>query len=369
MRILITGGGSGGHSYPLVAVSQQILQLSQQNNLMTEIYYLGAINFSQDLLDQLGIKSHFIFSIKLRRYFSFRTIWDLIKLPFGLLQILFWLYLLMPDVIFSKGGPGSFLVVLGAWLYRIPVVIHESDSVSGLNNRLSGRIARTVFIAFDKAKQFFDPKKTFLVGNPLRAGIFNINTRLIEEFFKTNSSQPILLVIGGSQGAQFINEKIISILPQLTQKYQVIHVCGLAHYQKYQAVISQLKTINQSNYHLYNLLNEEQMFAAYALANLVLARSGAGAIFELAYLAKPSILIPLPDAAGDHQKINAYDYIQNGAGIVLEQPNLTEHVLLQRISALMDSPERLSLMAQAARNFAKPDAAVQIAQAVLQYAT
>ncbi|PJE58964.1 MAG: hypothetical protein COU83_00875 [Candidatus Portnoybacteria bacterium CG10_big_fil_rev_8_21_14_0_10_40_22] len=369
MRVLLTGGGTGGHTYPLIAVSQQLKLISQQNNFPLELFYLGVDGSSQKGLSSIGAKPYFIFSLKLRRYFSIKTIWDFIKAPFGFCQILFWLYSLMPDVIFSKGGPASFFVVLAGWFYRIPVIIHESDTVAGLNNRLSARFAKKVFIAFDGAKSYFPLKKTITVGNPLRQGIFQIDQASTHSLFKIQAATPVLLIAGGSQGAQFINEKIKPILMELSQKYQVIHICGQDNYEAYQGQISQEKGLNLTSYHLYGSLDESQMSAAYAIANLVVARSGAGTIFELAYLAKPAILIPLPDAAGDHQKINAYDYSQNGAAVVLEQPNLTENILLQRITALLDDPQRLILMAQAAKQFAKPEAALKIAQEILQYAT
>ena len=369
MRILLTGGGTGGHTYPLIAVSQQLRIVSQRNNLPLELFYLGVDGFSQKELSNIGVRPYFIFSLKLRRYFSLKTIWDFIKTPFGFCQILFWLYRLMPDVIFSKGGPASFFVVFAGWLYRIPVVIHESDTVAGLNNRLSGRFVKKVFIAFDGAKSYFPLRKTITIGNPLRQGIFQIDQTAAYNFFKVQTTIPVVLIAGGSQGAQFINERIRPILSELSQKYQIIHICGQNNYDAYQGQINQEKGLNLTNYHLCGSLDESQIFAAYSIANLVVARSGAGTIFELAYLAKPSILIPLPDAAGDHQKINAYEYSQNGAAIVLEQPNLTENVLLQRIKALLDDPERLSRMSQAAKQFAKPEAALKIAQEILQYAT
>jgi len=369
MRVLLTGGGTGGHTYPLIAVSQQLKIISQQNNLPLELFYLGVDGPSQKELFNIGAKPYFIFSLKLRRYFSIKTIWDFVKAPFGFCQIMFWLYYLMPDVIFSKGGPASFFVVLAGWFYRIPIIIHESDTVVGLNNRLSAYFAEKVFTAFSGAKGHLPSKKTITIGNPLRQGIFQIDQASAYNFFKIQATTPVLLIAGGSQGAQFINEKIKPILVELSQKYQVIHICGQNHYEAYQGQISQEKGLNLTNYHLYGSLNESQMFAAYGIANLVVARSGAGTIFELAYLAKPSILIPLPDAAGDHQKINAYEYSQNGAAVVLEQPNLTENVLLQRISALLDDSDRSALMAQSAMQFAKPEAALKIAQEILQHAT
>jgi UDP-N-acetylglucosamine--N-acetylmuramyl-(pentapeptide) pyrophosphoryl-undecaprenol N-acetylglucosamine transferase len=356
-RIVIMAGGTGGHVFPALAVAQLLIEkgwqvswLGTQKGLESRV--IPECGIAIDYLSVAGIRGKSVLS-------KITAVFGLCKACF---QAAIFLRQRKPNVVLGMGGfvagPGGLM----AKLLGIPLVIHEQNRVVGTTNRLLAHIANQVLEAFPLS--FKKSTKAICTGNPLRKAFLE---QLDEE--KSLGQGIKILVIGGSQGAQFINEKIISILPQLTQKYQVIHVCGLAHYQKYQAIINQLKTINLGNYHLYDLLNEEQMFAAYALADLVLARSGAGAIFELAHLAKPSILIPLPDAAGDHQKINAYDYIQNGAGIVLEQPNLTEHILLQRISALLDGPERLALMAQAAKSFAKPDAAAKIAQVILQYAT
>lgn len=363
MRILLTGGGTGGHSFPLIAVSQALRNLAGDK---IELFYLGANGFTRRIFQEQNIKARFIFSAKLRRYFSLKTVLDFIKLPLSILQALFWLFVLMPDVVFSKGGPGSPQVILAAWFYHIPIIIHESDTMAGLSNRFAGRFAKKVALAFEKAQDSFAAEKVIIVGNPVRQQLLQTNQQKAQEAFQLNQQQPVLLVVGGSQGAQFINELVLSILPELLQKYQVIHISGPANYQRLSASLRGTKqSLNLTNYHLYAFLNEQQMALAYTASHLVLARSGAGAIFELAALAKPSILIPLPDAAGDHQRINAYEYAKTGAALVLEQSNLREHILLQRISAILDDPTSQAQMSQAARQFAKPEAAKIIAQQIL----
>lgn len=383
MRVLLTGGGTGGHTFPLIAVSRQIKQLNNQ----VELYYLGADGFSRRAFKQEDIKTRYILSAKLRRYVSLKTVLDFIKLPLSFIQALFWLYLVMPDVIFSKGGPGSLMVVMAGWFYHIPVIIHESDSVSGLSNRAAGYFAKRVALAFQKATIYFTEAKTFIVGNPLRQGLLGASNQEAQRFFKLVPYKPVLLVVGGSQGAQFLNKIILPVLPELLKKYQIIHICGSSHYEKYRmslrggasatarqsrgntAAQAFKKDINLTNYHLYAFLDETQMSLAYTAADLILARAGAGSIFEIAANTKPSVLVPLTDSAGDHQRINAYEYAKTGAALVLEEPNLTEHVLAQRISALLDDSVVLKQMSQAAHQFAKPDAAKIIAQEILKLAS
>lgn len=391
MRVLLTGGGTGGHTFPLIAVSRQIKQLNKQ----AELYYLGADDFSRQAFKQEPIEARFILSAKLRRYFSLKTLLDLIKLPLSFSQALFWLYLIMPDVIFSKGGPGSLMVVIAGWFYRIPVIIHESDTVSGLSNRLAGHFAKRVALAFEKPVASFAQGKILITGNPLRENLLAGNKQEAQEIFQLVPNKPVLLVVGGSQGAQFLNKIVLPILPELLKKYQIIHACGSANYEKYKTslrggvllrhsvqasratkqsrgdTVARVfkKPINLTNYHLHAFLDEKQMSLAYTAADLILARSGAGSIFEIAAKGKPSILVPLPDSAGDHQRVNAYEYAKTGAALVLEEPNLTEHVLAQRISALLNDSGVLSQMSQAALQFAKPNADKIIAQEIIELAS
>ncbi|MBL7053342.1 MAG: undecaprenyldiphospho-muramoylpentapeptide beta-N-acetylglucosaminyltransferase [Candidatus Portnoybacteria bacterium] len=368
MRILFTGGGTGGHLFPLVAVARQLKSIYPQNEGDLEMFFLGPDDFSKNILEKEGIKTKTILAGKVRRYFSIKNVIDLFKMPFGFLQTFWYLYLWMPEVIFSKGGYGSVPVVLVAWLYRIPVLIHESDTIPGLANRLAVKFSEKIAISFTSAGKYFPAQKTALVGNPIRQEIIQAcastnpeEKEKAKNVFNINSQKSIILVLGGSQGAEKINDLISSTLSTLLEKYEIIHQCGFKNFEQIKEKTGQL-----NGYHLYPFLDDQQIAAAYTLANLIISRAGAGSISEIAVCRKPSILIPLPDAAADHQRENAFAYARAGATTVLEQDNLTSHMLLNEISKILGNPALIQKISANAENFSQPEAAQRIAQALIE---
>jgi UDP-N-acetylglucosamine--N-acetylmuramyl-(pentapeptide) pyrophosphoryl-undecaprenol N-acetylglucosamine transferase len=377
MRILFTGGGSGGHIFPIIAVARQLKKIyaqlsesiSPDQRTLLEMFFLGAGEFS-DALDKEGIRTKTILAGKIRRYFSIQNILDLFKMPIGFLQAFWYLYIWMPDVIFSKGGYGSVPVVLVGWLFRIPVLIHESDTVPGLANRLAGRLAKRIAISFAAAEKYFPFQKTALVGNPIRSEMVQIclstnpaDKEKARNLLNLTSQKPVILILGGSQGAQKINEITLGILPQLLEKYQVIHQCGPKNLEQIKTILGQSLP---NGYHLYTFLEENQIAAAYLISDLVISRAGAGSISEIAACAKPSILIPLSGSASGHQRENAFVYAQAGAATVLEQANLTPHLFLNEIAKILDDLELSQKMAANAKNFSQPEATQKIAQALIK---
>jgi UDP-N-acetylglucosamine--N-acetylmuramyl-(pentapeptide) pyrophosphoryl-undecaprenol N-acetylglucosamine transferase len=305
----------------------------------------------------------------MRRYFSVLNILDLFKIPIGLCQALWHLFALMPDVVFSKGGYGSAPVVLIAWLYRIPILVHESDTVPGLANRLAGKFSQRVAVSFASAEKYFPSSKTALVGNPIRSDILQtcLSTNLEDKekartLLQIVSQKPILFILGGSQGSQKLNELTLLVLPRLLEKYEVIHQCGEGN-------IKQIKQFfNNSlpkNYHLFSFLDKELYGAALLLSDLIISRSGS-TIFEIAACGKPSILVPLPGSAAEHQRENAFTYARAGAGTVLEQANLTPHLFLNEIDKILNDAQAIQQMSQNARNFAQPEAARKIAKELIE---
>ena len=196
MRILFAGGGTGGHIFPIIAVARQLKKIYAPNKNNLEMFFLGAGQFSKNILEQEGIVVKTILAGKLRRYFSFKNFFDLLKIPFGLLKSLVYVYIWMPDIIFSKGGYDSLPVVLVGWIYRIPVLIHESDTVPGLANKLSSKFAKKIGVSFSSAKKYFPQKKTALIGNPIRAKIIKRCISENEEEKQEIEVSLILLVKG-----------------------------------------------------------------------------------------------------------------------------------------------------------------------------
>lgn len=391
MRILFTGGGTGGHIFPIIAVARQLKKIfdvqrvsreefrvnsrdssswqarPQNDRDCLEMYFLGVNGFGKELLIKEGIKTRIILTGKLRRYFSLHTLIDILKMPMGFLQSFWHLYIWMPDVIFSKGGYGGLPVILIGWLFRIPILIHESDTIPGLVNRLTAKFAKRIAFSFDLSKKYFPDDKIALLGNPVRSEITKICSsqdstikEKAKKEFKIKSQKPIILVLGGSQGARKLNELVEQVLTRLLEKYEIIHQAG-----KKNKILS--KGIPQDlSYHAFPFLSEGQIAQAYVLADLVISRAGAGSIFEISACAKPSILIPLPDSASNHQRQNAFAYARAGATVVLEQDNLTPNLFLNEISKILDNPELIQKMKQSAQNFSRPEASQKIAQALIE---
>lgn len=375
MKILFTGGGTAGHIVPIIAIVREIRKIYPKNNL--GFFYIGPKDkFSSMLLDQEKIKIKHIFAGKIRRGFSigniFQNLIDIIfRTPIGIFQSLFYIFFLNPDLIFSKGGFGSIPSVLIGKLLLIPIFLHESDIVPGKANQFLSKFALEIFISFPKTK-YFPAEKTVLVGNPVRREILNYSKEEAIKKFKLSGTKSIILILGGSQGSQRINNKILGILPSLLKDFEIIHQCGEENFKE---LSSEAKTVLGENnelknsYHLFSFLNEEGISFAYAACDLVISRAGSGSIFEIAAVNKPSVLIPLPESAQNHQVRNAYHYGSNGACIVLEETNLTSYFFLERIKQLFAYPETLNKMSQKAKEFSQPQAGKIIAEYIIEYLT
>ncbi|OGZ34911.1 MAG: undecaprenyldiphospho-muramoylpentapeptide beta-N-acetylglucosaminyltransferase [Candidatus Portnoybacteria bacterium RIFCSPLOWO2_01_FULL_43_11] len=374
MRILFTGGGSGGHLSPITAVARQLKEIASEKNIDLRLFYLGPSDFVNEFLEKEDIKVKTILAGKLRRYFSFKTILDILKIPIGLIQAILFVYAWMPDVIFSKGGYGSVPAVFAGWLFRIPILIHESDAIPGLANRLGGRLVKKIALSFSSSKKYFPLEKTALIGNPIRLDLSYKNKEEGRKVFEISSDKPsafssekvmdkpIILIMGSSQGAEAINEMVLKTLSQLLEKYEIIHICGQKNYEKHKEKIG--PTLPKE-YHLYPFLREDQLRYGYTLADLIISRAGASSIFEIAAAQKPSILIPLPTAASDHQRENAFEYAKSGGAVILEQTNLTPHLFLTEISRILDNQELAQKMGEGAKSFSTPEAGQKIAEELL----
>lgn len=228
-------------------------------------------------------------------------------------------------------------------------------------------MGKKIFTSFENT-EVFDKSKVIFVGNPIRRELLEIDEHRAREILDIVSGRPILLFWGGSLGAETINEFVLSILDRLLEKYEVIHVAGRNNYGsvKLEAKVL-LNKDAQPYYHLYESLNELELASAFHLSHFIVSRAGSGSIFEIAAVGIPSILIPLPSAAGNHQSKNAYTYANTGAAIVFEQENLIPNFFLGRIDDLLSHPEMLEKMKQAALTFAKPNAAEEIANQILEF--
>lgn len=367
MKILFTGGGTGGHVFPLIAIIREIRKIYPRKDL--QFFYIGPNDeFGSISLSQEDVLIKTISSGKIRRYFSWQNIIDIIfKIPWSFVQAFFLLAKIEPNIVFSKGGSGSLPVTFCSRLFKIPVFLHESDITPGSSNRLASKWARKTFISFPKT-EYFDLSKAVLVGNPIRLELLDGTKDKAKELFDLSLEKPVFLFLGGSQGAEFINDFVLRALNMLLAEFEIIHVTGNANFKEVQ-VESQViidKNLVQY-YHPVPFLDEEKLKNAYKAASLVISRAGSGSIFEIAAMGLPSILVPLPGAAGNHQAKNAYAYADTGAAIVMEQDNLTKNFFLENVHHLFSNPKKVEEMQEAALRFSKPQAAKVIARMVLEF--
>jgi len=378
MKILFTGGGSAGHIFPIVAITREMRMIHPQKDL--EIFYLGPKDdFGPRFLSDEGIKVKTVFSGKIRRYWTLESVLlniiDIFfKIPIGCLQSFFWIFFLTPDIIFSKGGHGSLPAVLSSWLLGARVFLHESDASPGLVNRLTSKLAIEIFLSFPaRSTEFFPQDKTICIGNPIRKELLNGSKEKAKQMFKLTGEKPVILIIGGSQGAQRINDMLLLILPKILGEFELLHQCGERNFNQVRAeagVMIGKDKEKEKYYHLFPFFKEEELANAYAVADIVVSRAGASSIFEIAAAGKPSILIPLPEAAQDHQVKNAYVYREYGATMIFEETEgLSPHFFLERLQYLISRPRHLAEMAQKAKDFSKPDAAFIIASYLIEYLT
>jgi len=371
MKILLTGGGSGGHFYPLVAVAESINEIAKKENLVSaQLYFMSDSPYDAEALIENNITFIPIYAGKMRRYKSFLNFFDFFKTAFGVILALKKVFSLYPDIVFSKGAYASFPVLMAAKLLRIPVIIHESDSVPGRTNLWAGKFAQKIAISYpDTAKYFKNQDRIAFTGNPLRKSILNINKSGAHEYLGLEKDLPTILIIGGSLGAQIINERVMDALPKLIEKYQIIHQTGKSNVQEVSKTsdIILANNPNKNRYRIFDYLNDLTLIMAAGASNLVITRAGS-TIFEIATWGIPSIVIPITDTNGDHQRMNAYAYARSGAASVIEESNLTTNVLIGEIERILQDKNLQEKMSVSAKNFTHPDAANKIAREIINIA-
>jgi len=370
MKILFTGGGTGGHFYPIIAVAEAIRDIAKEEHLIApELYYVGPEPYDEEILFQNDILFKQVTAGKLRRYHSLYNIVDSIKTAFGILTALWTLFMVYPDVVFSKGGYASFPTLFAARFLRIPVIIHDSDAIPGRVSLWSAKFARRIGVSYPETADYFKTyqDKVASVGNPVRKSLRNVLTEGAHEFLGLDPRVPTILIMGGSQGAQKINDVVLSALTDLVSHYQVIHQTGKRNFSEAEgsAKIVLEGSPYASRYHAFAYLNDLAMRMAAGAASVVISRAGSGSIFEIASWGKPSIVVPLDALVSRDQQKNAYAYARTGAAIVIEEKNLTPHLLVSEINRLIENTGTQEEMSRQARAFFKPDAARVIAKEII----
>jgi UDP-N-acetylglucosamine--N-acetylmuramyl-(pentapeptide) pyrophosphoryl-undecaprenol N-acetylglucosamine transferase len=363
MRIVLAGGGTGGHLMPLVSVAKKLRELKPE----AEFFFLGpGGKMEKEFIGRENISQKTVISGKLRRYFSILNFFDMLKIPIGFVQALWHLLWIMPDAIFSKGSYASLPTVVAGWLYRIPIMIHESDANPGLANSMLAKFSERVAVSYPQAQIYFPAQQVVLTGNPVRADITMGDPEKAREMFKLSPDKKIIFVAGGSLGARGINLKILSLLPELLAKYQIIHQTGVKNFHEAKEVAGQLGIkAGREGYYPIAFYGEE-LKDILAVSDLVISRASANTISEIAACGKPTIIIPLENAANNHQRMNAYAIAKTGGCVVLEETNLGHHMLMSTIDRIINDSQLREKLAKNIRAFYHPEAAEKIAKGILE---
>jgi UDP-N-acetylglucosamine--N-acetylmuramyl-(pentapeptide) pyrophosphoryl-undecaprenol N-acetylglucosamine transferase len=372
LTIAFTGGGTGGHIYPGLAVADCLLRRASQESAgdRPKIIWIGsAAAMDKAMVEQSGLAAAFygIPSGKFRRYVSVKTFFDLFKVAAGFFASFFLLLKTKPAALFSKGGYVSVPPCFAAKLLSIPVYTHECDFTPGLATRLTARTAARIFVSYRETTGFF-PKscqtKITVTGNPIRPAFYTASSEKGLEFLKlpSPSSLPLLLVMGGSLGAKQINDLAAENLPWLCERFQVVHQTGN---QEFAALPEEtLPPELRRNYHRYQFFHAE-FPDVMAAADIALSRAGASAVWECAACGKPMALIPLGKQGSRGDQIdNAAYFAKRGAALVLDPATADSKALKSALEQLLDKTVR-ETMAQAARAAAGGVRSAQILAEIL----
>lgn len=375
MKIVFTGGGTGGHFYPIIAVAQKVNQIIDHENILgAKLYYISDSPYDKEMLFENGLSFEEISTGKLRRASSIKdyllNFKDLFKTFLGTINAVYKIFTIFPDVIFGKGGYASFPAIFAGIVLRIPVVIHESDSAPGRVNKWAGHFAKKIAVSFSEAAVYFPKNKVAWTGQPIRTEIESGAPRgEALQYFKLEAGLPVILILGGSQGAELINNTVLDALPRLVNNYQIIHQTGVRNFK---TVVGQVEVIlgnnpNKLRYMSVPFLNSLSLKMAAGVSTIIISRAGS-MLFEIASWGVPSILVPITNTNLDHQKKNAFNYARAGGCSVVEEINMTANILTGEIERIITDKEGYGQMAEYARNFAKHDAASKIARALVDIA-
>jgi len=366
MRILVSGGGTGGHIYPALAVAHEL-----KKRYDAEILFLGDANgLETKIVPAAGIPFTGITAGKLRRYLSRGTFTDLGRIPLGMAQAIRHVRGFKPDAAFTSGGYVSVPAGVAARLAGVPLVMHQQDVPPNLANRLLTPLATRISVSFPDSLRYFPEERTSLAGNPVREEVLAMADAAGATYkpqFGLDYALPVLLVTGGSQGARHLNRVIVEALPRLLPRCQVLHVSGEYTFEETRDGAERQTAATpelRGRYALFAYL-EDEMPAALAASDVVLCRSGAATLAELGIIGRPSILVPLPPGfTGSPQQVNAAMFVKAGAAEMVLDRRLTADALCERLFPLLGDAERRRAMGAAARALGRPEAAHLLADSV-----
>ncbi len=364
MRIGFVGGGTGGHFYPLIAVAEVLIQ----NPEKPDLYYFGPTPYAPELLEAYNITFVRCPAGKLRRYFSLLNVVDVFKTGFGIFVAIWKLYWYYPDVIFSKGGYTSVPILLAARFLRIPVVIHESDVQPGRANRLAKKFARYIAISWAESAEYFPGERTALTGIPIRQHLLHADPDAHANLGIPNDA-PLVYVTGGSLGAERINTLILNSLNELLPHVRIFHQTG-SNNEEYVKQTARELLVDRPDwlerYYVAGTIPANTVNSLLSAASIVISRAGSTSLYEIGVHGVPAIIIPIPEEISHDQRSNAYTYARTGGAVVIEEHNLTEHLLETELLHMLQDTARYQEMSAAAKAAVPTGGAAAISEALLQ---
>jgi UDP-N-acetylglucosamine--N-acetylmuramyl-(pentapeptide) pyrophosphoryl-undecaprenol N-acetylglucosamine transferase len=371
MKIVFVGGGTGGHFYPLIAVAEEVRALSSQKMILEpQMFYIAPEPFDEEALFANNIRYIKSPAGKIRRYASVHNYTGFFTTLAGTFWSLITLFRIYPDVVFSKGGYASVPPVIAAHILRIPIVIHESDAKLGRANQLASKYAYKIAVAFESVTKSLPLKaqeKVAVTGIPIRNALTLVDVAGAKQLLGLEADIPTIFIIGGSLGSKRINDLIVASLPDLVSFANIIHQTGKDNFKEVDLESSTVleKNPHASRYHAFAYLGSEPMRQAATAADLIVSRAGSTSITEISLWKKPAILIPIPESISHDQRTNAYSYAHTGGAVVLEEANMTPHVLVSEIRRIASDAALCKAMGERGASFANTSAARVIADELI----
>lgn len=355
MRVVLTGGGSGGPVAPLLALAERIKEVKPR----TEFLFIGTQRGlpEKEMINGYNFIFKSIYAGKLRRYFSWQNFLDTFRFKIGFFQSLFIIKKFKPDLIIGAGGYVSVPVVLAGWFLRCRLFVIQQDILPTLSNKILAPFVQKIFISFKPSLKKFPKKKTTFVSHPIRQMIFESNKGRAQETFKLKKEKPVLLILGGGTGATSLNNLIWQSLEEVTKFFQVVHLTG-----KDKLKSKDWQPGIREDYHAYEFLTKE-IPDLFALADFIISRAGINVLAELAVLGKPTIVIPIPDS---HQEANAQYFQEKNAALVLSQKKLTSEKLVNEIKKLINNKEKQNQLSENIKKIVLRDAAEKITSEIIR---
>ena len=353
LRVVIAGGGTGGHLYPGIALAESFLT----NVNGTHVHFVGALQgIEAKVLPRENRPAIFLDMARIRGGGPLVALKGLVKLPLAIFRTMAFFRSLRPHLVIGVGGYASGAAILAATLMGIPRVVQEQNAIPGLTNRVAGKLVHRIYTSFNGAEAHFPAGRVRCLGNPIRAAIREALGG-VQRGETREGHPPRILVFGGSQGARFLNQNVPALLSRLTDlhgKLDIIHQTGVREEEETRERYRELEVDADVRPYLHNMAEQ------YAAADLAICRAGASTLAEVTAVGVPTVLVPFPYAANDHQTANAREVSDVGGGWTVPQSSWNEEKLAGELAAVLGNQSELQSMSESARQLGRPEAADSI---------